>query len=143
MQKPCTRAVAVLVAASSLILLSACVAAPDDTAQLSAEKPLDQRSEQGFVDATVALDEAALARGPNDFLVTLHAAAGAASPVLTSVEATMAAHGHHASTSDIESDGSAFRVQDLDLFMSGRWQVVLGVELDAHSDVVEFALDIP
>jgi len=27
--------------------------------------------------------------------------------------------------------------------MSGRWQVVLGVELEDSSDLVEFALDVP
>lgn len=131
------------------LLLSACVAAPDDTAHLSRETPLDQRSEQGLVEATVALEAAELARGPNDFVVTLQAAAAGAStskgtPRLASVEAVMAAHGHHAGAPNIlpDADGT-FRVEQLDLFMSGRWQVTLGVELEARSDTVDFALDVP
>ena len=131
------------------LLLSACVAAPDDAAHLSRENPLDQRSEQGLVEATVALTTAQLTRGPNDFLITLRRAAsdtspGEGAPRLTSVEAVMAAHGHHAGAPSIVPDADgAFRVERLDLFMSGRWQVTLGVELEARSDSVDFALDVP
>jgi hypothetical protein len=131
------------------LLVPACVAAPSDAAHLSRENPLDQRSEQGLVEATVALETAELSRGPNDFLITLHATAGDAAasdvaPQLTSVEAVMAAHGHHAGAPSIVTDANgAFRVEQLDLFMSGRWQVTLGVELEARSDSVDFALDVP
>jgi hypothetical protein len=125
-------------------LLAACVAAPDDTAPLSAEKPLDQRSAQGLVEATVALEGKDLTRGPNDFLITLRSAEGDAAPTLTGVEAVMAAHGHHAGAPSIVPDADgAFHVEHLDLFMSGRWQLTLGVELEARSDTVDFALDVP
>jgi len=127
------------------LALSACVAAPDDTAQLSLEKPLAQRSERGLVEASVALDTAELSRGRNDFLITLRAASASDdAPLLTSVEAVMAAHGHHAGAPGIVPDADGrFRVEGLDLFMSGRWQVTLGVELAADSDTVDFALDVP
>lgn len=134
---------------SLALLLPACVSAPDDAAHLSAESPIDQRSAQGLVEATVALTTADLERGPNDFLITLQAAAGdtgtdQAVPVLTAVEAVMAAHGHHAGAPSIVADSNgAFRVEHLDLFMSGRWQVTLGVELESRSDTVDFALDVP
>lgn len=140
-----TRAAAVF---AFCLLLSACVSAPDDTVRLSRDNPLDQRSEQGLVEATVALETAELTRGPNDFLITLQAVGdGSASggvPRLIGVEAVMAAHGHHAGAPSIvpETDGT-FRVEHLDLFMSGRWQVTLGVELEARSDSVDFALDVP
>lgn len=137
------------VVASLSLLLAACVAAPDDAAHLTRENPLDQRSEQGLVEATVALETGEVTRGPNDFLITLRAAAADAStdasaPLLTSVEAVMAAHGHHAGAPSIatEADGT-FRVEHLDLFMSGRWQVRLGIEVEARSDTVDFALDVP
>jgi hypothetical protein len=131
------------------LLLPACVAAPDDAAHFSREHPLSQRSEQGLIDATVALETAELTRGRNDLRVTLRATEGAASasadaPRLTGVEAVMAAHGHRAAQPSIVSDtDGAFRVEQLDLFMSGRWQVTLVVELDARSDSVDFALDVP
>lgn len=124
-------------------LLAACVASPDDAARLSAEHPLDQRSSHGLVEATVSLDGPELNRGPNDLSVALRAAEGAAQARLVSVEAAMAAHGHRASPTEIVSDGEAFHVVGLDLFMSGRWQISLGVEVDASSDLVEFALDVP
>lgn len=123
-------------------LLAACVGAPDDAAQLSGDHALVQRSEHGLVEATVALDGSKLARGVNDFSITLRAAEGSALPTLKSVDGTMAVHGHRADANGIVSDGEAFHTV-LDLFMSGRWQIALGVELDASSDLVEFALDVP
>jgi len=127
----------------STALLGACVASPTDTAQLTADQPLSQRSNHGLVEATVSLTQPEIARGPNDFSIALSATNGASSPLLTSVEASMAAHGHHASAVSIDSDGQAFRAVGLDLFMSGVWQIALGVELDDRSDVVEFSLDVP
>lgn len=123
-------------------LLAACVDAPDDAVRLSGEHALVQRSRGGLVEATVALDGSELSRGVNDFSVTLRATEGSSPPVLKSVDATMAVHGHRADASSIISDGEVFHA-DLDLFMSGRWQIALGVELDAASDEVEFALDVP
>ena len=137
------RSIRRLIVASAL-LLPACVGAPDDAAQLSAEKPLDQRSTQGIVDAQIELASADLTRGPNDFVITLRAATGDALPVLTGVDAVMAAHGHHAGAPSIVADSNGvFRVEQLDLFMSGRWQVTLGVELETRADTVDFALDVP
>lgn len=129
------------------LTLSGCVAAPSDTAHLDLESPLSQASDQGLVEATVALETADLSRGPNDFLVTLRAGADSSAdsaPTLISVAAVMAAHGHHASAPRIVAEGEGkFHIEQLDLFMSGRWQVSLGVELDSRSDAVDFALDVP
>ncbi|HEY0466516.1 MAG TPA: hypothetical protein VGC79_20045 [Polyangiaceae bacterium] len=127
----------------SSALLAACVQSADDSAQLSADHALDQRSRQGLVEATVSLASHEIARGPNDFSISLRAAQGPSLPVLTSVQASMAAHGHQVSAARIISDGSSFRAVDLDLFMSGRWQVALAVELEASSDLIEFAIDVP
>jgi len=123
-------------------LLAGCVGAPDDAAQLSGDHALVQRSQHGLVEATVALDGSAIARGVNDFSITLRADDSSALPSLKSVDATMAVHGHRADAASIVDDGEAFHT-DLDLFMSGRWQIALGVELETSSDVVEFALDVP
>jgi predicted small secreted protein len=129
--------------ALSCALLAACVASPDGAGQLSAGQALSQRSNQGLVEATVSLVRPEITRGPNDFSITLSATHGSSTPVLTSVEASMAAHGHHASAASIVGDGQTFRAVSLDLVMSGVWQVALGVELDDSSDLVEFALDVP
>jgi hypothetical protein len=127
----------------SSTLLAACVASPDDVAHLDADHALDQSSSHGLVEALIALDGHEIVRGPNDLSITLHAANSASLPVLISVDASMAVHGHHASASGIVSEGQTFRAVGLDLFMSGRWQVSLGVELEDSSDLVEFALDVP
>jgi len=138
----CPRFAALALAVLGSALLVACVGAPEGVAQLSGDHALVQRSQDGSVEATVQLDSARLSRGVNDFSITLRAADGSAEPVLKSVDAVMAAHGHSASAPNIMNDGQLFHA-DLDLFMSGRWQIELGVELDASSDRVEFALDVP
>jgi hypothetical protein len=127
----------------SSALLAACVASPDDVALLNADHALAQRSQHGLIEATVAANSAEIRRGPNDFSITLQAVDGSSVPVLTGMEASMAAHGHHVSASSIVSDGQTWKAVDLDLFMSGRWQITLGLELEASSDLVEFALDVP
>jgi len=127
----------------SFTLLAGCVAAPDDVAMLDGAHTLSRDSQHGLVEASVSLEGAKISRGPNDFSITLRALTDASAPTLLSVDASMAAHGHRASAANIVSDGPTFRALDLDLFMSGRWQVVLGVELEASSDLVEFALDVP
>lgn len=126
-----------------LLLATGCVSAPDDAASLNAGAPLVQRSEAGLVEATVTLGEPELDRGLHTFLVDLSALAGTAPPELVSFQAAMPGHGHRVSAGAIDADGDAYHVQDLDLFMSGRWQVTLGVALDDRSDSVEFALDVP
>jgi hypothetical protein len=123
--------------------LSACVGAPDGSPDPSAEKPLVQRSDQGLVDATLTLQGGALDRGPHDFLVGLRATRGDSAAVLMSATASMPAHGHQVGAQGIVRDGDGFRIEQLDLFMSGRWDVALGVEVDATSDVIELALDVP
>ena len=129
------------------LVCSACVGTPEDTAALSAETPLVQASEQGSVEATIRLTDGRLAVGSHDLSVELTALtdqnSGDAGPVLVSASASMPAHGHQVSAAAISKTSSGYRVEDLDLFMSGRWQVALGVELDASSDSVDFALDVP
>jgi hypothetical protein len=132
-----------LLCSALLAACAGCVKSPDDTAPLSAGHPLSQRSEHGLVEATVSLEGAQITRGANDLSITLQAAQGSSQPVLTHVDASMIAHGHSTSATNITADGDTFRVLDLDLYMSGRWQIELGVELDASSDVIDFALDVP
>src|ERR1051325_11987604 len=64
-----SRLVALVPAIFSSALLAACVSAPDDTAQLSGDHALVQRSQNGLVEATIALDGSEIARGVNDFSI--------------------------------------------------------------------------
>ncbi len=99
------------------------------------------------MDATVTLETATLERGQNSFLIALRPAtdggAGDGAPMLTSAIATMPAHGHSVTATGIEPDGASYRIGDLDLFMSGLWQVDLAVNLGTSTDHVEFSLDVP
>jgi hypothetical protein len=87
-----------------LQLCTACVSAPDDTVALGSGVTVEQHSQGGLVDATVALDGPTLSRGLNDLVVTLQAENGAHAN-LSSVVATMVAHGHHALPPLIVADG--------------------------------------
>jgi hypothetical protein len=129
----------------ALVALSGCVSAPSDAQSLNGGNELIQSSESGLVKATVTLEAAMLERGQNSFLVQLSPAADAAAdaPMLTGVVATMPAHGHSVSATSIAPEGAAYRIGDLNLFMSGLWQVDLTVSVGAQSDHVEFSLDVP
>jgi hypothetical protein len=143
----------------ALVALPACVSAPSDTSSLNGGRQLVQRSDADLVSATVSLAATTLQRGQNDFLIELQPTqdagsvdagsvdassdAGSDAPVLTSATATMPAHGHSVTASSIVQDGTAYRVNGLDLFMSGLWQVDLAVELGTSSDHIEFSLDVP
>jgi hypothetical protein len=141
---------AVFLGLLALAALPACVSAPSDASSLDDGQKLVQRSDADLVNATVSLTATTLERGQNSFLIELQptqdgggADGGSAAPLLTSATATMPAHGHSVTASSIEQDGAAYRVEGLDLFMSGLWQVDLAVELGASSDHVEFSLDVP
>ncbi|HWZ91557.1 MAG TPA: hypothetical protein VNW92_21995 [Polyangiaceae bacterium] len=157
----------------ALCAASGCVGAPTDTQALNGGNRVVQSSTSGLVQATVSLGAAVLQRGQNDFLIELRSGDGADAnaepdagadadaepgsdagpgidagsavdtPVLVSAVATMPAHGHSVTATSIVPEGSAYRVRGLDLFMSGLWQVDLGVVLGARSDHVEFTLDVP
>jgi hypothetical protein len=144
----------------ALVALPACVSAPSDASSLNGGRQLVQRSDADLVSATVSLAATTLERGQNDFLIELQPTQDSGSvdsgsvdggsvhggsdvPVLTSATATMPAHGHSVTATSITQDGTVYRVNGLDLFMSGLWQVDLAVELGASSDHVEFSLDVP
>jgi len=130
----------------TLLSLAGCVGAPSDTKSLNGGTQLVQASDSGLVSATVSLDgPSTLTRGPNSFLIELDPTddGGADVPVLSAASATMPAHGHSVTATEIDAVGTAYRIANLDLFMSGVWQVDLTVALGARMDHVEFSLDVP
>ena len=134
-----------LCALFALGALTGCVGAPEGAESLNGGASVVQSSNDGLVDATVTLGAASLARGSNSFLVALEPAADASAdtPILTDAIATMPAHGHSVTATGIAPDGASYRIGDLDFFMSGLWQVDLGVALGARTDHVVFDLDVP
>jgi hypothetical protein len=118
------------------LLLGACAAA--DPAPSSAVL----LSEHGLVEAVVHF-EGPIERGDNALLVELRAQHGDADVRLTSVDAVMPAHTHHAHALAIEATDGGFRASELDLYMTGRWQLELELELDGASDSVSMPVDVP
>jgi hypothetical protein len=121
---------------SLALLLTACGAAepaPSSAVLLS---------EQGLVEAVVHF-EGPIERGDNTLLVELRAQRGDAEVHLTSVDAVMPAHTHHAHAAAIEPTELGFRASELDLYMTGRWRVELELELDGAIDSVSMPVDVP
>lgn len=99
-------------------------------------------SDRGLVDVDVRF-QSPVERGNNELFVTLrpHAAAGDAQ--LLAVDATMPAHAHAAHAALIDATDAGFRARDLDLFMTGRWLVTLGLSVAEQPDSVSLPVDVP
>jgi hypothetical protein len=118
------------------VLLSACGAAepaPSSAVVLS---------EHGLVEAVVHFD-GPVERGDNALFVELRPQRGEAAPNLTAVDAVMPAHTHHAHAASIEPLEQGFRASELDLYMTGRWQLELQLELGTEQDTVSMPVDVP
>jgi len=99
-------------------------------------------SKKGTIDATVRFDDG-VKHGQNTLAITLapHEAGGEGA-ALTGVEALMPTHGHRASATRVEESEGEFRAE-IDLFMTGRWQVQLLLDEADGNDMVVFAADVP
>lgn len=124
-----------LLLTSLLVALSAC-SSPEPAAV-----SLQLTSESGRVSAAVDV-VTPVVRGENELFVQLEALDGARAS-LVSVDAAMVAHGHRAHAGRIEQSGGSFHVGSLDLFMTGRWLVELGLEVDGTSDRASMPVDVP
>lgn len=102
-------------------------------------------SDQGLLDVDVRV-VSPVQRGDNELFVELRPHDGhdvGARASLVAVNATMAAHGHEARAETVEPQGESYHAFGLELFMSGRWQVELALELDGESDSASFPVDVP
>jgi hypothetical protein len=119
-----------------LLALSSCAGpTPADTS-------VELVSERGLITARVDF-AGPIVRGDNELLVELRAMDGSAQPRLLAVSALMVAHTHRAQAAEIATIGSGFRVERLNLFMTGRWQLELELGLDATADSVSLPVDVP
>lgn len=114
----------------------------DDSAEgptLSADKPLQIQAESSGMTTTVELDGSSVVRGDNAFWVRL----SDADATLTGVHALMPAHGHDTAPATIAPSDRGYHVTGLQLFMPGRWEVTLELEVGAMLDRALFSLDVP
>lgn len=99
-------------------------------------------SDAGLLAADVSF-AGPVARGRNELRIELTPRGGDGDARLLAVDATMAAHAHVAHAEHIDDAGSTFHVQDLDLFMTGRWQIELSLSLGERADALSFPVDVP
>jgi hypothetical protein len=102
----------------------------------------DLVSDAGLVEAHVQFVRP-VERGDNALLVELTATQGLDTPRLVSVDAVMPAHTHAAHAGSIELSEGGFLARQLNLYMTGRWQLSLGLELAEARDSVSLAVDVP
>jgi mRNA degradation ribonuclease J1/J2 len=118
------------------LLLGSCAEpAPSETA-------VDLISDAGLLEAHVRFT-GPVERGDNELLVELAPTSGAGEPRLLAVSAVMPAHAHETHAGRIERTASGFRASELNLFMTGRWQVELTLELAGSADSVSLPVDVP
>ena len=119
-----------------------CLALGACSAPSAADTFVSLESERGLLEAEVRV-ETPVARGDNQLFVTLrpHAEHGVAR--LLAVDASMAAHAHQAHAQTIDESVDGFHVSELDLFMTGRWLVVLELLVEGQSDSVSLPVDVP
>lgn len=99
-------------------------------------------SDAGLVEARVQFVDP-IERGDNALLVELTATQGPGSPRLLSVDAVMPAHTHQAHAGSIAASEGGFLASRLNLYMTGRWQLELELELADARDSISFAVDVP
>jgi hypothetical protein len=115
-----------------------CVASEiDDAPLLASGERLELRAEESGMSAFVEL-ESSVVRGDNTFTVTL----SEPEAELTGVRALMPAHAHDTAIPNIERSEDGYRV-GVSLFMPGRWDVTLELELRAKADRAVFSIDVP
>jgi hypothetical protein len=128
-----------LIAGALVSLVSACVENSVEGPTLSGAEPLEIRAEKSGMALSVALDGDAVARGENAFLVRL----SDTEATLTAASAVMPGHGHDTASPSIELTDTEYRVTGLLLFMPGRWEVTLELEVGGASDQAVFSVDVP
>jgi hypothetical protein len=133
------RSALILLSVSCTALSLGCVANEiDDAPLLTSGERLELRAEESGMSTFVEL-EGSVVRGDNAFTVTL----SDPEAELTAVSALMPAHGHDTGAPDIERSEDRYSVAGLSLFMPGRWDVTLALEVQAKADRAVFSVDVP
>jgi hypothetical protein len=111
----------------------------DDAPLLEADTELRIDSELGGVSAVIATADGRIVRDENALDVWLSDPAAG----ILEVRAFMPAHGHGTVPPDITHDEEAFHIENLMLFMPGRWDVTLELEVSGEADRVNFSVEVP
>jgi outer membrane biogenesis lipoprotein LolB len=119
-------------------LVAACSASADDaTPELREGTVRVQSRESSPVDVSTTEP---IKLGKNELVVTFPSRPGTE---LVQASALMPAHGHGSKPPTVERDGDAFRVSNLVLYMSGRWEVRFALRVDGQDDEALVTVDVP
>ncbi len=128
-----------LLALTFAALLGACTASDDTTTPELREGTVRVTSrDDNAVDVSAAQP---IKLGKNDLVVVFPALA---STELVQASALMPAHGHGSRPPIIERTGEGtYRVRDLILYMSGRWEVRFALRANGRDDEALLIVDVP
>ena len=124
-----------------MLLMAAC-GAPDGTASPELrEGTVELRSERNL--ALEVRAAAPIKLGKNELVVTFPSGPPGAAVELVQASALMPAHGHGSKPPTIEKVGEGYRVTNLVLYMSGRWEVRFALRVDGHDDEALVGIGVP
>lgn len=119
-------------------LLAACSASDDATTPELREGTVRVQSRDSTAVDITAIEPIKL--GTNALMVAFPSRAGTE---LASASALMPAHGHGSKSPTIERSAEGYRVSNLVLFMSGRWEVRFVLRAGGHDDEALVTIDVP
>lgn len=119
-------------------LVAACSATDDAASSSLREGTLQVESRDArLVDVTAS---APIKLGQNELVVTFPSTPTAE---LVQVSALMPAHGHGSKPPVLERIPQGYRVSNLVLYMSGRWEVRFALRIDGRDDEALVIVDVP
>lgn len=114
--------------------------AEDTTAQLQQEaKPQDLVSTTGAYHVQVDAPEA-LKAGKNKLRASF---VSPRAGTIVSASAFMPAHGHGTQGATVTRSGDTFLINDISMFMSGKWEITLSLRGGEKDDDLRFYVDVP
>jgi hypothetical protein len=123
-------------------VMSGCVTEPASNSQLIEGGSLEQTSEAGLALGRLsALDR--IETGANDFQLELSSLPPSESVLLSDVVAVMPGHGHRALPDHLELTNEGYRIVNLELPMSGVWELEGSLLIGDQADAISFAIDVP
>ncbi|MCC6644073.1 MAG: hypothetical protein IT374_00675 [Polyangiaceae bacterium] len=121
--------------AALALLVGACGGAPVDD-EVAPGATASYVTDAGRARVDVKYPDAGIVRGVNRF--RLRPAEGSG---VTSLRATMLAHGHHVAGA-LSPDGDA-TIAEVELVMPGQWELSAGVRTGAGDDTLRFSFVVP
>jgi hypothetical protein len=124
--------------------LLGCVTAPEhEVLDLYGDEVVELDSSAGLASVRISLNGDRLQRGSNSLNVSVVPREASAPVALVGASALMPAHGHSSGRPVLVPVADHYRIDDLVLYMPGRWDVRLDFEIAGEPDESEFSLEVP